>query len=711
MPRRKITHLPQRPSRITRLVSIAFVSAILCGGLAAGDSHVAATQSATRPATQSSGSDFELTLQTTKPARSRETDLTGLSLEDLMNLQVTSVSKQSQRIANAPAAVYVITSEDIAHSGMTSIPDLLRLSPGLEVARVTASSWAITSRGFNSTFANKLQVLMDGRTLYTPFFSGTFWADQDYVLQDLDRIEVIRGPGATLWGANAVNGVINITTKDARDTQGWLADGLGGNVEQQGAIRYGGQLDERTYYRVYAKYKNTDNFYMPGVNDDAGDGWDSLRSGFRIDRHTSDHDHFTLQGDIYRNPTANVMTFPISAPPFSTTVHKISTNEGENILARWTHVISDESDFSLQLYYNRILEGQVIGRLDQRTVDLDFQHRFPLGKRQEIVWGAGYRFIANSVDQSDVFRVQDPDRKDYLASAFVQDAITLVPDHWTFFIGSKFEVGSLSDFEVQPSARLLWTPNDRNSFWGAVSRAVRTPSQTDEDSRISVQRGAIPPGIPFTSDVFSSPDNRSEELTAYELGYRVKVNPALSFDLATFFNNYRSLHTTEPGAPVPDPEVPGRILIPLVRANKAHGESYGVELASNWNVTDAWRLTASYTFLELFLHTSSSSADPSVASAEGMDPQNQFQIHSTYNITRHLTFDASGYYVDRLTSVNVDGYFRLDLGLTWRPNPGFQLSAWVQNLLDNRHAEFGGEALSTASEVPRSFYIEATWRY
>jgi iron complex outermembrane receptor protein len=317
-------------------------------------------------------------------------ELFNMSLEDLMNVEITSVSRYKQRVSQAPGAVSVISQDDIRRSGMTSIAELLRLSPGLDVARVHANQWAITSRGFNDVFANKLLVLMDGRTVYTPAFSGVYWDTVDYVLPDLDRIEVIRGPGATLWGANAVNGVINITSKSARDTQGWLFDGVAGSEEQIGSVRYGGKIDDRTYYRIYGKYRNVDDAVFSG-GERAQDGWEAMRGGFRIDRYASDQDTFTVQGDAFTERTGETATFASFIPPaFLQRVDRVGNQSGGNVLARWTHVVSPLSDFSLQLYYDDVRRSDPYGKYTVDTFDIDFQHRFELTPGQQLIWGTGY---------------------------------------------------------------------------------------------------------------------------------------------------------------------------------------------------------------------------------------------------------------------------------------------------------------------------------
>jgi iron complex outermembrane receptor protein len=644
-------------------------------------------------------------------------DLAEMSLEDLMNIDITSVSKQKQRISQAPAAVTVITQDDIRRSGLNSIPELLRLSPGLQVAQVQGGTWAISSRGFADAYANKLLVLMDGRTLYTPLFSGVYWQTVDYVLPDLERIEVVRGPGATLWGANAVNGVINITTKSARDTQGWLLEARGGNEGAQGAARYGGRLGEDTYYRAWGKWRTLEDF-KTAAGDDANDGWEALRGGFRIDRYSTDRDTLTFQGDAFSSRVGERLNVPSFVPPTFTTGRDATlTNAGANVLARWTHEISDTSDLSLQAYYDhfRVADRRIGYSVD--TFDVEFQHRFQPLPRNELIWGAGFRFQSDHVTSSELIRVDPSSRDDYVANVFVQDDLTIVPDRLHFIFGSKFEANSYTGFEVQPSARLLWTPDDRNSVWLAVSRAVRTPSRVDENGRVALQRGIDPlTTLPFTADIRGNPRMASEKLWAYEVGYRVQPAKTLTVDVAAFANVYddlRSFDTAPPAGAIPElTEAPPRVFIPLDAGNELRGESYGVEVAANWNVSPDWRLAASYTFLTLQVHQSSSSTDVfTQASLERAEPRNQLQIHSYYDLTKDLELNASVYFVEQLRGGGAPGYVRFDANVTWRPRPGMELAVGVQNAFDDRHNEFGNDLYSVSTQVPRTVFAQLVWKF
>jgi len=653
--------------------------------------------------------------QVAAPA-SQPGDLTSLSLEDLMNIEVTSVSKHKQKLAEAPAAVTVITQDDIQRSGLQSIPELLRLAPGLDVARVDSSQWAISSRGFNDLFGNKLLVMMDGRTLYTPLFSGVFWDMQDYVLKDLDRIEVIRGPGATLWGSNAVNGVINIETKSARDTQGWLIDAGGGNEQDYGSARYGGKLDDRTYFRAFTKYRYFADFPLAGGGD-GHDLWQSLLGGLRVDQYTTDRDVLTFEASGYGSRNEQMLRIPFLTPPLERNVGSAFNAAEGYALGRWAHTISETSDMALQVYYDHLNRSVWMNApYSLNTADIDFHHRFGLGQRQEITWGLGYRFTADGVRPTEPSPgtpsfTMPRHRDDYFASGFIQDDIALVPGRLHFIAGTKLEENSYSWFEADPSGKLLWTPNDANTVWGSIARAVRTPSRWEQDSTLSAL--AVPTGTPLAGLVQAQADPHfiSEELVAYELGYRVRPSRRLSLDLSGFFNHYDNLQGFVAGIPLPDPGPPAHLIVPERVSNDLYGHSFGGELAANWNVTDAWRLSASYTFVELKIHHSQ--PDPLGQSIydERASPHNQFQVHSYWDVSKNVQLNASAYYVDSL-GVGVPTYVRVDLGITWRPKDGLELSAGAQNLLDNKHGEFAGlRVVNVESEIPRTFYGELTWRF
>ena len=625
-------------------------------------------------------------------------DLANLSIEDLMNVEVTSVSKRSQPMGEAAAAVYVITNEDIRRSGATSIPEALRLAPGLHVARIGASEWAITARGFNMQYANKLLVLIDGRSVYTHLFSGVNWDEQDVVLEDVERIEVVRGPGGTLWGANAVNGVINIITKKAKDTQGWMASGGAGTLENGfGSLRYGAALGQDAHVRGYVKYFDHDSLESESGGD-ANDEWDTVRGGFRLDWDPSPSDAFTLQGDYYDGATSEELL---------TTVTDTEDLSGGDVLARWRHSFSERSELSLQAYYDRTerAEPTVLSE-DRDTVDFELQHRFALLRSHDVTWGAGYRLLNDRIESTLVYF--DPDKRaDHLVSAFLQDQITLFGDRLKLTIGSKFEHNDYTGFEFQPTGRALWRVKPRHSLWAAVSRAVRTPSRADDDSRF-FEANPDPAVLIFAT---GNRDFDSEKLLAYEIGYRTQLSDELSFDLAAYYHDYNSLRSVKLGrTPLPTPPFPPGT-VPAPFGNETEAVGYGVEVSANWNVTDYWALSGWYTLMKLDVEADPNNADMVSEKQEDDTPTNQVHVRSRLNLPWHLEFDTYLFYVGEVPHQDADEYARLDLRLGWRPIESIEVSVAGQNLTERRHEEFGTGLFSLRSSVPRSLYGKVTWRY
>ena len=639
---------------------------------------------------------------------SRGEDLTELSLEALMDVEVTSVSKREEKFFEAAAAIYVITAEDIRRSGAESIPEALRMVPGLHVARIDANKWAISARGFTFRLADKMLVLIDGRSVYTPLFAGVYWNVQDTLMEDIERIEVIRGPGATLWGANAVNGVINIITKSAKDTQGGLLTGTIGTYEHGlGGFRYGGKLGKDAWFRIYTKYFNRDRY--PGGADD----WRVMRGGFRLDWDTTEQDSLTFQGDIYDGDAGQRLTLSgFLTPPYSHTFDDDIAIRGGNVLARWRHTFSKRSDMSLQFYYDRMERNEAVLDDTRDTVDLDFQHRFGLGERHDVIWGLGYRYTSDRIGNSFTFTLDPQSRGDHLVNAFVQDEITLIEDRLNLTLGSKFEHNDYTGFEVQPSMRLAWTPNEQHTVWGSISRAVRSPSRVDDDMRLNFAAFPGPMGSVRMMSLFGNRDFKSEELIAYELGYRIRPTKNLSLNLTTFYNVYDQLQTHEPGVPFFEGSPPPpHMVIPLRIANKMDGESYGVELGANCKVTDFWKLRAGYTWLQVQLHRDHASGDTTSEGIEGDSPHHQVNLRSYLDLPGNWEFDTALYYVDSLPNQETHSYVQLDVRLGWRPKKNIELSVGVKNVLWDRHREFGMASGIHPTEVPPMVYGKFTWRF
>lgn len=608
-------------------------------------------------------------------------DLKKLSIEELMEIDVTSVSRRSERLSQAAAAVTVITQDELRRSGVTSLPEALRLVNSLHVARQTQRDWAISARGFNLTTANKMLVLIDGRSVYTPLFSGVFWDVQDTLLEDVERIEIIRGPGATLWGANAVNGVINVITKKAADTQGGLVTAGAGDEERGfGGARWGGRF-ARGHYRVYGKYFDRDPMVLADGSN-ARDDMNMAQGGFRTDWQGSQADTFTVQGDAYDGSGGE-------------TTRADTDLDGGNLLGRWTRATSERSGLELQVYWDRT-HRRIPNLFEEHLdiFDLDFQHRLPLAKRHDLVWGVGYRFHQDEVGNSSLVGFFPPRRSFGLASAFAQDEISLLGDRLDVIVGTKVEHNDSTGVEVQPSLHAAWKPDDRHTLWGAVSRAVRTPTRIDEDVVFFFPDG--------THIVEGSRDFDSEELLAWELGYRIQPNPELLFDLAGFYNVYDHLRSQEPpasGAPFP------RVLL-----NRLDAETWGAELRMNAQPRQGLRIQAAYTRLEKRLRLDPDSRDPTGGLAEGNDPEDRFSLRSSFDLPASLELDAWVRYVSALPQPRVDAYTEMDLRLGWRANEALELSLIGRNLLHSSHAEFG-PATPLREEVERSVYGKVTWRF
>ncbi len=636
-------------------------------------------------------------------------DLTDMSLEALMNIEITSVSKKPQKQSEAAAAVFVITNDDLRRWGVTNIPEALRRVPGIEVARIDANKWAITSRGFNSRFANKLLVLIDGRSVYTPLFAGVYWDNQDVVLEDVDRIEVIRGPGGTLWGANAVNGVINIITKSAADTQGTLVAVTAGNeVKGIATVRQGGKLKNGADYRVYAKVQSYDEgFNRAGAHDD----WRTGQIGFRSDWVKTERDTITLQGDYYRGVAGQLVNIPTGppGPPPTTVIPTVSDTDtnGGNLLFRWSHILENSSNFTLQIYYDHVgLDGVVLYE-DRDTLDIDFQHHFNWREKHDIVWGFDYRHTSDNTDSNPTFSLDPSSRRVNLYSTFIQDEYSL-SDDLRLTAGIKLEHNDFTGFEYQPNVRLAWAVNNSQTLWGSVSRAVRTPARGEADVMLRlVPPPAADPGIPVFAD--GNDKYGSEDLIAYELGWRLNHNNQWSVDIATFYNDYDNLRTLD-GAFNPGP--PPSVSLPF--DNNMKGNTYGVEFAGQWQVRNGWRMNASYSWLDMNLELLNGSMDTTSQSAEDFSPVNKAAIWSAHDLGHNLQFDAALRYVGniKVSGVKIDSYIEADIRLGWEAMPGLELSIIGQNLLDSRHTEFLPDFISTQpTEVERSIYGKVNWSF
>ena len=637
--------------------------------------------------------------------------LADLSLEELMNISVTSVSKKETKLNEAPAAITVITQDEIGRFGFTSLPEALRMVPGLAVARAGSNQWAISSRGFNYQYSNKLLVLMDGRSVYTPAFGGVYWNAQDMLLEDLDRIEVIRGPGGTLWGANAVNGVINITSKNSKDTQGTLVSTSAGYEDLPAlAIRYGGKLAPNLHYRVYVKSFARDGLVDPQGNEAPGD-WDSTRGGFRLDWEPSTADLVTVQGDLYSLNTTESVDVPSLTQPFSRTVKAVQFSRGGNALARWVRRFSDTSHLSLQAYFDYFREQQLLTVESRQTADVQLEHRFPLAGWNDLIWGLGYRFSTDEFNRTPIVSWSPASRDLHLFTAFLQDEISLVPDRLRFTIGSKIEHNDFTGFELQPSARLLWTPTARQSVWASTSRAVSPPARFQTNGRLNTTPFQTSPTSPVVQPALIGNANLdSEQVLAYELGYRVEATRNLSFDMAAFYNFYDGIQAPIAGAPARFEAQPSpHVVLPFKWENALSAEGYGTEVSVQWKPIERWRLVGSYSWLQTHVNPGES--------FEKASPEHQLSLRSTITLPWNLEFNTATYFVDKVEAIAVEGtaaipaYLRVDAGIVWRPTPALEVGVWGQNLFDDQHPEFSAINTQARTEIPRGAVGKITWRF
>ena len=599
-----------------------------------------------------------------------------LSLEELLDVEVTSVSRRPEKLLQAASAIQVITAEDIRRSGATSLPEALRLATNLQVARIDSSQYAIAARGFNGGSSNKLLVLIDGRVVYTTLTSTVLWEAQDVLLADIDRIEVISGPGGTLWGSNAVNGVINIITRDASATQGAYATAIGGTAESGAALRYGGTLSETTSYRVYAKRFERDST-VKSNGDDALDSWYRTQAGFRFDwRQQSDA--LTVQGDVYEGSIDQA-------------VNGDKVISGGNLLARWSKTLRNGSQLQIQTYYDRA-RRDIPGTLGQTvdTYDIDVQQLFRWRDSHTVVWGGGYRESRDTIANTALLAFVPPRFALKLSNLFLSDSMRL-SNRLKLTLGVKLEHNSYTAFEVQPDARLTWRLSEDALLWSSVSRAVRTPSRVDRDF--------VAPGTPPYTLLVANPTFESETLIAYELGYRAQplVNTYLS--IAAFYNDYDRLRTVDRV---------GAGAFPIIITNNMEGSTYGVEVTATQQIYDWWRVSIGYSQLTEQLRFKAGSTDVTTQRG-GSDPAHQFSLRSNLYLPHNIDIDIALRSVTALPSPNVPGYIAVDARFSYLLGKDLELSIAGFNLLDERHPEFG--VSTTRSEIERSVYGKVTWRY
>jgi iron complex outermembrane receptor protein len=595
-------------------------------------------------------------------------NLVDLSLEQLGNIQVSLVTGRPSTLQEAAASIYVITGDQIRRSAATTLPEALRLAPNLQVAQLNAGQWAISARGFNNAIGNKLLVMIDGRTVYSPLFSGVFWDEQEVALADIDRIEVISGPGATLWGANAVNGVINIVMKPAAETQGALVQGTGGGEGTQALARYGGRFGNGGHYRVYALSEYRNNTVL-GNGAQRTDASSRAQAGFRIDSVLGGA-RVTLQGDAYHagdSPASNL------SPRLA----------GGNLLGRWMQQREDGSNWQLQAYYDRSSrEDQVLFYERTETLDLQFSNALSPSGSQRLIWGGGYRRAHSETDRNRLVVFDPTDRTLQWSNLFVQDELHLAPA-LRLTLGTKVETNVYTGAEWLPTLRLAYDLGERGFAWAEASRAVRAPARIDRDFH-------FPGSAPYAIE--GGPDFVSETANVIEAGYRAQPSERTSWSLTVFHADYGRLRGGTPGQSFIE--------------NRVSGTENGVEAWGDVDPLPGWRLSAGLLSLHKSLQPSPGTS-PNSPSDLGNDPDFQWLLRSTADLGHGLDFDVTLRHVGSLPQPAVPAYTATDLRLAWQATPTLSAAVLVQNAFDPQHVEFNPPG--TASEIPRAAYLRLTW--
>jgi iron complex outermembrane receptor protein len=660
-----------------------------------------------QPATRSAAVVCALLLACAAVAQDRGANLFDLTIEELGDLQITSVSRRAESRSAAAASIYVITAEDIRRSGVTSIPEALRLAPGVEVARNGSSEWTISIRGFSSDLSNKLLVLIDGRSVYSPLFAGVFWDVQDTLLADIERIEVISGPGGTLWGANAVNGVINIITRGAADTPGGSLHLGSGDEEQSAAFRYGWAVNENMDARVHVKaFERGSSEELTGGA--AFDEWNLARTGFALDWRPTAADDIDFRSSFYEGEENAFVRgdFTLGTLPQEDIPDEIDLS-GSDLLVSWRRTRSPDSFWRMLLYYDHT-DRQIPGSFNEArdTFDFELQHDLAAIGRHNMLWGAGLRSTSDDIGNTLFATFTPASRSDRTLSAFLQDRIEIRPEKVFLTIGSKFEDNDYTGFEYQPNVRVTWLASDVQTVWGALSRAVRVPARLNTDLRLIAPLSI--PGLPFPVfvNVNGNRDYESEELSSLEAGYRIRIRDSLSVDVAVFTNEYDKLQTQEAVPPIVVPGPPTYLLIRATLDNGLGADSSGGTIAVNWQPLQRLRLQMHYARLNLDLDLDAGSNDLNAVNVAGNSPENQIGAHAFVELPHHLSLYAGARYVDELPNQGVPSYTALDLSLAWNPTPRLRVSATMNNANDARHLEFG-----SGRYIERRAFLQASWTF
>jgi iron complex outermembrane receptor protein len=632
--------------------------------------------------------------------------LADLEIEQLARIRVSSASRRLEPVSRAAAAVFVVTGDEIRRAGVSTLPEALRLAPGLQTARVTARDWSITSRGFGEASPNKLLVLVDGRAIYSPLFAGVFWDVQDLPLEDVERIEVILGSGATLWGSNAVNGVINIITRPATETPGGLLGIRGGTAQHVTATaRYGLGVGGAGAVRAYGRFMDRAPSRLTGP--EAGeDDWQQGQGGFRMDVDASPRDRLTLQGDVYAGSGGQLVRRARPTAPFAETVLDELDAWGTNLLARWTRRLASAHELQVQSYFDRAVREvpASFGRVAVNIFDLELQHRVPLARGHDFVWGAGYRLNADTISGTFTTQLVPAARTTHLITAFAQDEITLRPDRWYLTLGAKLERNDFSGGELQPNVRVLWTPGPRHTVWSALSRAVRIPSRLDADIRFVAQ---VIPGTPPAIVRFDGNEAfDSEELVALEGGWRGELRAGVSLDLSVYYSWYDRLRSVAPLAPTSSD---GSVVRPFEVRNDLTGHAWGGTLVANWRASRRVHIQGSYTFLDTDVALRDDAPAGSTPNVNpGYNPEHQAFLRSSLTLPDGVELDAMLRYVGELSSPLISDYLQADARVGWRVRPGLTLALVGRDLLAARHPEFSS---LPQREIQRRAELQVEWRF
>jgi iron complex outermembrane receptor protein len=635
------------------------------------------------------------------------------TLEELMNIEVTSVSKKAQRLSSTAASVFVITAEDVHRSGL-QLPEVLRLAPGVQVARVEAGRWAVSIRGFNNDFSNKLMVLIDGRSIYSEVNPGVMWDMVHVDPDDIERIEIIRGPNAAMWGENAVNGVISIITKSAKATQGGLITAEAGDeTEARGTARFGGELGSNGFYRLGGHYSDVAPLLPMGTPESAH-GWTSNSLDFRLDWNPTAQDDLLVSGQGYHSVLGHDVSAPTASNPFPAVVDAQESSFSGNIMARWQHQISEQASVEWRISWDHMDYGDANVPQRDTSVDVQFQNHVSLGERNDLIWGLEYKGAVADITPTPAFHVTPSQSNRQLAALFGEDDITLVPDRLHFIVGVRTSYDTASRLQIQPMGRLLWSPNQNLTTWAAVSRAVHTPSVVERG--LSATFAAVPLAPPLFGlvQLVSDPDARPESALSYEAGQRIQVSRTLSFDASAFYTVHQHMLGQEALAPYFAPataDAPAYMVIPSEQTNVRYGASEGYELSANWILNPRWRLTGGLDWLRIHTHAYPGIDATDTVTDGGTSPHQQYEVRSNIDVTKRWQFDVSFFYMGAMPEVSVPSHFRLDARIGWRASERLELSLGVQDALNPHAPELFSARLSGLESIQRNIYVKATWRF